>query len=110
VNLERETANRERAIVVDTKTVCHYFRGVRNVTIVLEEKVADWARVEAAKRRTSLSRMVGDMLAEMMRQEETYEEAMRQFLALNPERLRQSQNDKLPTRDETYQDARHLRG
>ena len=89
----------------------HYFRGVvRNVTIVLEEKVADWARVEAAKRRTSLSRMVGDMLAEMMRQEETYEEAMRQFLALNPERLRRSQNDKLPTRNETYKDARRLRG
>ena len=96
---------------VDTEIVCHYFRGVaRNVTIVLEEKVADWARVEAAKRRTSLSRMVGEMLAEMMRQEETYEEAMRQFLSLNPERLRRSQNDKLPSRNETYQDARRLRG
>ena len=51
---------------------------MRNVTIVLEEKVADWARVEAAKRRTSLSRMVGEMLAEKMRQEEAYEGAMRQ--------------------------------
>jgi hypothetical protein len=96
---------------VDTKIVCHYFRDVlRNVTIVLEEKVADWARVKAAKRRTSLSRMVGEMLAEMMRQEETYEEAMRQFLNLNPESLRRSQNDKLPSRNETYQDAHRLRG
>jgi hypothetical protein len=98
-------------IYVDTKTVCHYFRDVsRNVTIVLEEKVADWARVEAAKRRTSLSRMVGEMLAEMMRQEETYEGAMRQFLNLSPERLRRSRNDKLPSRNETYQDAHRLRG
>jgi len=103
--------NPERPSTVDTKIVCHYFRGMlRNVTIVLEEKVADWARVEAAKRRTSLSRMVGEMLAEMMRQEETYEEAMRQFLDLKPERLRRSQNDKLPSRNETYQDARRLRG
>ncbi len=99
------------ATSVDTKTVCHYFReAVRNVTIVLEEKVADWARVEAAKRRTSLSRMVGEMLAEMMRQEETYEQAMHQFLGLNPERLRLSEKDKLPSRKETYQDARRLRG
>jgi hypothetical protein len=54
--------------------------------------------------------MVGDMLAGMMRQEETYEQAMRQFLALKPEILRRSQNDKLPTRNETYQDAHRLRG
>jgi hypothetical protein len=104
-NAERRTPN-----AVDTNIVYHYFRGMRNVTIVLEEEVADWARVEAAKRRTSLSRMVGDMLAEMMRQEETYEQAMRQFLDLKPERLRRSQNDKLPTRNETYQDARRFRG
>jgi hypothetical protein len=83
---------------------------VRNVTIVLEEKVADWARVEAAKRRTSLSRMVGQMLSEMMRQQETYEQAMHQFLGLNPQKLRRSQNDELPSRSETYQDARRLRG
>jgi hypothetical protein len=96
---------------VDTKIVRHYFSGmVRNVTIVLEERVADWARVEAAKRRTSLSRMVGEMLAEKMRQEETYEDAMRQFLGLNPERLRRSHNEKLPSRNETYEDARGLRG
>lgn len=96
---------------VDTNIVYHYFRGMaRNVTIVLEEKVADWARVEAAKRRTSLSRMVGEMLAEMMRHEEAYEKAMDQFLSLNPQKLRRSQNDKLPSRSETYQDERRLRG
>jgi hypothetical protein len=80
------------------------------MTIVLEEKVADWARVEAAKRRTSVSRMVGDMLAEKMRRDETYEEAMNQFLCMRPERLRQSPIDKLPPRNEAYQDAHRLRG
>ena len=89
----------------------HYF-GVRvkNVTIVLEERVADWARIEAAKRRTSVSRMVGKMLAEKMRHEENYDEAMNQFLGLKPERLRRSPNNKLPSRKDTYQDERRLRG
>jgi hypothetical protein len=83
---------------------------MKNVTIVLEEKVADWARVEAAKRRTSLSRMLGEILAEKMRQQDTYEEAMNQFLRLVPERLRRSPDEKLPSRNETYQDGRRLRG
>jgi hypothetical protein len=48
---------------------------MKNVTIVLEERVADWARIEAAKRRMSVSRMVGEMLAEKMRHEQTYEKA-----------------------------------
>ena len=77
---------------------------------MLEEKVADWARVEAAKRRTSLSRMVGEMLAEKMRQEEAYEGAMRQFLGLIPQRLRSSPKEKLPSRNETYEDGHRLRG
>jgi hypothetical protein len=45
-----------------------------------------------------------------MRQEETYEQAMNQFLGLKPEKLRRSPNDKLPTRNQTYQDARRFRG
>jgi hypothetical protein len=83
---------------------------VKNVTIVLEENVADWARIEAAKRRTSVSRMVGEMLAEKMRRDEAYEEAMNQFLDTRPESLRQSPIDKLPGRNEAYQDAHRLRG
>ncbi len=38
--------------------------------------------------------MIGEMLAEMTRQEETYEEAMQKFPGINPERLRLSENDK----------------
>ena len=98
------------SILLTRRSCVTNFVVVKNVTIVLDEKVADWARVEAAKRRTSLSRMVGEMLADKMRQEETYEEAMHQFLGLIPQRLRRSPNDKLPSRNETYEDARRLRG
>ena len=83
---------------------------MKNVTIVLDEKVADWARIEAAKRRTSVSRMVGEILAEKMRQEDGYEKAMNQFLAFKPEKLRKSAKDKLPSRVEIYRDGRRLRG
>jgi len=83
---------------------------MKNVTIVLDERVADWARIEAAKRRTSVSRMVGEMLAEKMRHERTYEKAMRQFMSLKPQKLRTSPADKLPARNQIYQDARRLRG
>jgi len=39
-------------------------RRLRNVTVTLEEDVAQWARVEAAKRDTSVSRLLGALLKE----------------------------------------------
>jgi hypothetical protein len=36
---------------------------MKNVTITLEDRVARWARVEAAKAGKSLSRWIGDRLA-----------------------------------------------
>jgi len=83
---------------------------VKNVTILLDERVADWARIEAAKRRTSVSRMVGEMLAEKMAREDSYEKAMNQFLSLEPDKLRESPGDKLPSRDDLYRDASRFRG
>lgn len=54
--------------------------GVRNVTISLDEETALWARMEAARRDTSLSRFVGEVLhqqmadrAEMARARRSYE-------------------------------------
>lgn len=35
----------------------------------------EWARIEAARRGTSVSRMVGDFMAEMQRREDAYERA-----------------------------------
>ena len=39
---------------------------LRNVTVTLEEDVAQWARIEAARRDTSVSRLLGELLKERM--------------------------------------------
>lgn len=55
-------------------------RPVKNVTISMEDSVAEWARLEAARRNTSVSRLVGEMLAEKMRHDDAYERAMQDWL------------------------------
>ena len=53
---------------------------MRNVTVTMEDAVADWARMEAARRNTSVSRLVGEMLADKMRHDDAYERAMNEWL------------------------------
>ena len=53
---------------------------MKNVTVTMDDTVADWARIEAARRNTSVSRLVGEMLAEKMRHDDAYERAMREAL------------------------------
>ena len=53
---------------------------MKNVTVTMEDSVADWARMEAARRNTSVSRLIGEMLAEKMRHDDAYERAMREAL------------------------------
>ena len=48
---------------------------MKNLTITVEDSVLEWARVEAARRGTSVSRMVGDFMAEMQQREDAYERA-----------------------------------
>ena len=50
---------------------------MKNVTVTLDDRVADWARVWAAQHRTSVSRMLGNLLAEKMAQDERYAAAKR---------------------------------
>ena len=57
---------------------------MKNVTITMEDSVADWTRIEAAKRNTSVSRLVGEMLTEKMRRDDAYEVAMREALKFEP--------------------------
>ena len=57
---------------------------MKNVTITMEDSVAEWARMEAARRNTSVSRLVGELLAEKMRHDDTYERAMREALTFEP--------------------------
>jgi hypothetical protein len=57
---------------------------LRNVTITLEESVARWARMEAARRDTSVSQMLAGILKERMKEKDSYEAAMRSALARKP--------------------------
>jgi hypothetical protein len=51
-----------------------------NVTMSLDEEVAQWARIEAARRNTSVSRLLGQMLREKMEQAQRYELAKQAYL------------------------------
>jgi hypothetical protein len=59
-------------------------RRLRNVTVTLEEDVALWARIEAARRDTSVSRLLGELLRERMSAQNNYEQAMRRALRRKP--------------------------
>lgn len=48
---------------------------VKNLTITVDDNALEWARIEAARRGSSVSRMVGDFLGEMQRREDAYERA-----------------------------------
>jgi hypothetical protein len=54
---------------------------LRNVTVTLEEPVARWARMEAARKDTSVSRLLGAILKERMLHDDGYDRAMRRALA-----------------------------
>ena len=81
-------------------------RNLRNLTITVEEAVARWARVHAARHHKSVARIVGEMLKERMQEEEGYEEAMREYLSRKPVRLKKTGG--YPTREELH-DRRSLR-
>jgi len=54
---------------------------LRNVTVTLEEDVARWARLEAARHDTSVSRFLGGILRKRMMESEQYGKSMRRYLA-----------------------------
>jgi len=57
---------------------------LRNITITLEESLARWARIEAARSDTSVSRFLAEILKERMMQKNNYEAAKRRALARKP--------------------------
>ena len=61
---------------------------MKNVTITLDEEVARWARIRAAKQETSVSRLVGEMLRQKMLEEEDYQAAMQKYLSQKPRGLK----------------------
>ena len=64
----------------------------------MEDAAADWVRIEAAKRNSSVSRMLGEMVADKMRHDDAYERAMREALKFEPIKFEGA----YLTRDEIY--------
>lgn len=90
---------------VDTISVLHEVRvmarKLKNVTVTLEPETARWARVEAARQGTSVSRMLGQMLEEKMKGEEAYRLAMDRFFAQKPG-IQRRDGRRLPSREELH--------
>jgi hypothetical protein len=80
----------------------------RNVTITMDEETARWARVEAARRDSSVSRFVGEVLRERMKDSEEYEAARARYFSQEPG-VHRGKGQPLPRREELY-DRRGLRG
>ena len=57
---------------------------LRNITITLDEELARWVRIEAARSNTSVSHFLADILKERMIQKDNYEAAKRRALARKP--------------------------
>jgi hypothetical protein len=74
---------------------------MKNVTITLEEELARWARIEAARRETSVSRMVGEMLEEKRKRDEGRRADRNRFFSVAPRKLREP-GETLPRREELH--------
>ena len=75
---------------------------MKNVTITLDGETAAWARVHAAQRNVSLSRFVGELLHQHMRESREYEEAMRRYLSKGPFKTLKGPPEHYPTRKELH--------
>lgn len=52
---------------------------MKNVTITVEDATLEWVRIEAARRNTSVSRLVGEMLTDKMQHDDAYTRAQRDW-------------------------------
>ena len=77
-------------------------RRLKNVTVTLEDETAHWARVEAAKRDTSVSRFLGDILRERMESGDGYRAAQERYFAQEP-RVHRLPGQPLPSREELHE-------
>lgn len=75
---------------------------MKNITVTLDEKTADWVRVEAAKQGKSVSRLLGELLKKQMDDDREYFEAMRRFMAIKPMHFTWVGGRK-PTREELHE-------
>lgn len=76
-------------------------RRLKNVTVTLDEETARWARIEAARRDTSVSKLLGEILRAEMQQEARYEAAKQSYLAQKPG-IHRCHGQPLPSREELH--------
>lgn len=79
-------------------------RNLKNVTITLDEEVARWARIEAARRDTSVSQLVAQLLRELMLGTDDYAVAQQRYFA-SESRVHRAPGEPFPTRDELHERA-----
>lgn len=75
-----------------------------NLTITTDDETLRWARIEAAKQNTSVSRLVGELLAKLRKQDDDYERAMQDFFSRKPYLDPPAREDgrRWPERNELY--------
>ncbi|MBT0569426.1 CopG family transcriptional regulator [Curvibacter sp. CHRR-16] len=69
---------------------------MKNVTITVDDAALEWVRIEAARRNTSVSRLVGEMIAEKMARTDAYARATRDWMS--KDRLWSSNGASYPSR------------
>ena len=74
---------------------------MKNVTITLEEEVASWARIRAAELNTSVSRLLGGMLHDLMRDGWAYQSAMSRYMSSQPHNLSEP-TEEYPSREDLH--------
>ena len=77
-------------------------RKLKNVTVTLDPETARWARIEAARQDTSVSRLLGDILQREMEGQASYQQAMDRYLGQAPGVHRKS-CEPLPSREELHE-------
>ena len=81
---------------------------MKNVTITVEDSALEWARIEAARRNTSVSRMLGEFLEEVRRRDDAYERAYQEWRSHRS--TWKSDGSLYPKRDEIYTRGMPARG
>ena len=79
-------------------------RRLKNVTVTLDDETLAKARVRAAERNMSLSRYMGEVVRQELRQETEYEAAFRAWRARKPLPLK-GPPQPYPKREELYERA-----
>ena len=73
---------------------------MKNVTITVDDAALEWVRIEAAKRNTSVSKLVGEMLVEKMQRTDAYARAAHDWRT--KDRLWASDGRAYPQRADLY--------